>query len=279
MLVDVHSHIYRVDDSIVERMVQRSKEAEVYIINCCHDCSNPYDVDRTINISKRFDNVFSSFGFYYFSGDRFANLKLLVNEDTLRRSIETIEDLAKKEDKVVAIGEVGLNYMKATSEPEQQKQKEILERFVALSDEVDLPLIVHTSGNAVGDAIRILKEKERPAVLHGFQGSLEQAKEAISFGCLIAIWPTITYSKYLQKLVKNLPLDAIAFETDSPTVSPSNAPLGSLAHHVPIPGIASTEPVHITITAKEVAKIKDIALAEVEQVTTESAKELFHLTI
>ena len=128
-------------------------------------------------------------------------------------------------------------------------------------------------------SIRILKGRRTPGILSWVSGNLEQAKEAISFGCLIAIWPTITYSKYLQKLVKNLPLDAIAFETDSPTVSPSNAPLGSLAHHVPIPGIASTEPVHITITAKEVAKIKDIALAEVEQVTTESAKELFHLTI
>lgn len=269
MLVDVHSHIYRAESNMdIERMVRRAREAEVLAINCCHNSSNSFDVEKTIELAKKYDNIFSAFGLYYFGGERLDKLKMRIDDHVLKQSQEVIRKMANNEPKVVAIGEVGLDYGMAKSSHEQEIQRDIFKEFIDLSADVDLPLIVHTSKDAVADAIRMLKEKRRPAIMHGFQGSLEQAKEAISFGCMIAIWPTIIYAKYLQRLVRDLPLDSLAFETDSP-----------LPFHAPIPGMPINEPANISITADKVAQIKGIPLEDVEEITTEGAKRFFRLSI
>jgi TatD DNase family protein len=267
VLIDVHSHIYRMEsDFDMEWSIQRAKDADISIINCCHNSSNPYEVEKTIELAEKHDNVFAALGLYYFGGERLEKLKMSVNEEVVKMAMDTIRSKTQGDQEIVAIGEVGLDYGLAKGSSERETQRKRFEGFVDLSGELDLPLIVHTSSEAVGDAIQILKEKQRPAVLHGFRGTLEQAKDAISRGCLIAIWPTIIYSKYLQKLVSELPLESLAFETDSP-----------LPFHAPVPGVSINEPVNIVLTANKVAEIKGVAVEEVEEVTTRSAEQLFKL--
>ena len=269
MLIDVHSHIagYRVESDLDrERIIQRARDADISIINCCHNSSNPYEVEKTIELVEKYDNVFAAFGLYYFGGERLDRMKMQVNEEVVKRAMDTIRSKTEGDQNIVAIGEVGLDYGMAKGASERETQRKRFDGFVYLSGELDLPLIVHTSSEAVGDAIQILKEKQRPAVLHGFRGTLEQAKDAISRGCLIAIWPTIIYSKYLQKLVSELPLESLAFETDSPS-----------SFHAPFAGVSQSEPVNIVHTANKVAEIKGVAVEEVEEVTTRSAEQLFNI--
>ncbi len=269
MLVDAHCHLQRVEDDLDrERIIKRAEEAEICMITCCHDSSNPFKVKKTLEIAQNHENVFPALGLYYFGGERLKKMDMYVDEEVVERAMNTIRKVAKNDKVIVAIGEVGLDYQLTKNDNEKKTQRELFEKFANLSGELDLPLIVHSSADAVGDVIEVLKKDQRPALLHGFKGSLEEAKEAISLGCLIAIWPKITYSKYLQALVSKLPLECFAFETDSP-----------LSHSAPFPGVSRNEPANIVFTAQKIAEIKKIPLEKVEEVTTQSAAKFFNIPL
>ncbi len=249
-MIDIHAHLTdeRFDD--VEEVVARAKEKGVNEIIC--SAYNLSSAKKAIELSKRFDNVFATVGLHPENVDELEN-------DTL----EQIGQLCKNE-KVVAVGEIGLDYHFVSDN--KDLQKEVFKKQLALSKKLNLPVQIH-SRDAMGDTIEILKETplEKEGLLHCYSGSIESAKELIKLGFSFSFGGVVTFNnaKNVVEVVKSLPIERILLETDCPYLSP-----------VPFRG-KRNEPKNVVYVADMIAKIKGLSLEEVAKITTENAKRIF----
>lgn len=181
-----------------------------------------------------------------------------------RDSIIEIEKLAKN-NKVVAIGEIGLDYYRNYSEA--QNQKDLFIALIKLSKDLSLPLVIH-SRQAEEDTLRILREfAPLKAVVHCFSGNEDFLRKCVDMGFFVSFTCNITYKKAegLRGVVKSAPLERIMLETDAPYLSPE----GSRGKR--------NEPCNVKRAALEVAEIKGITFEEVALATTTNAKNFFGL--
>lgn len=162
---------------------------------------------------------------------------------------------------IVAIGEVGLDFWLAKSEPEREVQKEIFTRFISLALELDLPLNVH-SRSAGRHAIELLIEQgARRVQLHAFDGKAGSARPALKAGYFFSIPPSVVRSRQKQKLVRQLPLSHLLLETDSPVLGPDAE--------------QRNEPANIVWAAEAVAQIKQIPMAQVAAAAWRNSRRLY----
>jgi len=257
MLIDTHAHLYRYSEKQLRSILMRMQEAEVIAISSNHSIKS---IERNLEVCAKTNN-YASLGFYYWAPDWVAKEIELERptEENVDKAIQTIKDSAKSNSKVVAIGEVGMDFAWAENNKQREFQKKMFIKFVELASELDLPLIVHHRG-AEDFVLETVEKYGVKMILHTFRGTMEQALRAIKLGCLIPIKPSILYSKYQQKLARIVPLENMAFETDSP---------GS--HFSPMPGVAN-EPTMIRFTAETVSKIKGVPVETVEDVTTANVR-------
>jgi len=249
MLIDVHAHLDLPQfDSDRGEVIERARREEILVIN---SGMGPEGIEKTISLSKKYDNVFATLG---------------LSPREFRKGVidKTKELIRRYRNEIVGIGEVGLDYYWVRDSSSRGRELENFDEFIELSRELNLPLVVH-SRDAEGDVIDRLKKEDLPVILHSFSGSPEQAEVAVSFGCLISIPVSLVYSKRKQKLVENLPLESMVLETDAPYLSP-------------IPKTRN-EPVNIKLTRDEIAKIKNIDRDIVEDITTKNAKKFFDLKL
>lgn len=186
-----------------------------------------------------------------------------VNENVYAR----LKELSQK-DKVVAIGEIGLDYHYDNSP--REVQKEVFKRQLQLASDMNLPIIIHNR-EAHGDTYEILEkyfDAKNGGVMHSYSGSLEMANRFIDMGLYLSISGPITFknAKKNVELVREIPLEHLFIETDSPYLTP-----------VPYRG-KKNHPAMVQYVAKKIAEIKNISVEEVAEKTKENAKRLFRIS-
>ncbi len=257
-LIDTHAHLddVKYDDDRKE-MVQRAWDSgleSIVTIGCWNGESGFGHVPEIVGANE---NVVCALGVHP------HDAKDVVDN----KPFDEIRTLVKDLDKVVAIGELGLDYHYTNSPIE--KQKEVFIKQIELAKELSLPIIVHTR-DAEDDTIEILKKYEAHevcGVIHCFSGSERLALECLEMGFFISFSGIITFPKAgdLREVAKKVPIERSLVETDCPYLAP-----------VPNRG-KRNEPSFVLETAKTLADIKGLTLDDVARITTVNAKNLFGL--
>ena len=176
--------------------------------------------------------------------------------------LEQIEDLVKNNDKVLAIGEIGLDYHWNKENIDLQKLAFVTQ--IKMANELGKPIVIHTR-EAVMDTVTILKENkvENKGVFHCCPLNRELVKEALQLGFYISFAGPVTFknSKNANEIIQMVPLDKILIETDSPYLSPD-----------PFRG-KRNEPRNVKLVAQKIADVKNISLENIANITFENAKK------
>ena len=246
-LVDAHAHLYAAAfaddlDDVLARAAQRGVQAVLCVSETLAEAQ------RVIELADRHPLIKPCAGLYPTILDRDAATDML---DFIRRH----------RDRLVAIGEVGLDYWKVQETADRELQRDILAQHVALARELDLPLNVH-SRSAGRHAIAWLQEHgARRVLLHAFDGKAATARAGVEAGYYFSIPPSIVRSPQKQKLVRHLPLEHLLLESDSPVLGPDRD--------------TRNEPCNVWLSCQEIAAIKGISVQEVAESTTANARHLF----
>lgn len=173
-----------------------------------------------------------------------------------------------KDEKVVAIGEIGLDYYWDKDKDVQKAQRDAFVMQIEIAKENDLPIIIH-SRDAAEDTMKIVKDTvglNRKGVVHCYSYSLEQAREYIKMGYYIGVGGVVTFknAKTLKKVVEEIPLERILLETDCPYMAPE-----------PHRG-SRNESMYLKYVVDTIAMLKNVTTEEVEEVTFKNACDLFY---
>ena len=248
-LVDTHSHIYydQYEDDL-PKVINDAEDSEIKRIVCVGtDIETSY---KSIEIANKYDNVFCTVGCHPHEASKMKNGYL-----------NTIEDMCKH-DKVIAIGETGLDYFYNHSS--KSIQKKIFIDQIELSNNLNLPIVIHNR-ESDKDLLEILKRFKPKGVIHCFSGNLKMAKEVTNLGLLISFTGIITFKNFNHiDVIEKIDLNNIMVETDSPYLSP-----------IPHRG-KRNEPKHVKIIAEKIAEIKNLPTQKVIKQTTKNAFKLFH---
>ena len=254
MLFDTHAHLDddRFDKDRDETIIQCQRDGVELILNAG---SNIETSVKAIALSKKYEFIYAAVGVH--------------PHDAAEMDEETAGVLAALAGnrKVRAIGEIGLDYHYDLSPRDVQKQRFVEQ--IDLARQLKLPIIVHDR-EAHGDVMDIFKKtriKEVGGVLHSFSGSAEMALECIKLGLYISISGPVTFenARKTVEAVKQVPLDMLLIETDSPYLTP-----------VPYRG-KRNYPGYVRFVAEKIAEIKGISFEEVARQTLENGKRLFRI--
>lgn len=250
MLIDSHCHVLSSEYENPCEIIQNALENDVDKI-----IINGFDVKSSkeaVELANKFDNAYAAIGIGPENIDG-------INE----KDIITIKELAK-EKKVVAIGEIGLDYYWTTENKENQKK--VFKEMLNIAKEFNLPVIVH-SRKSILDTYNLLREYEVKGIMHCFSSSYEMAREFIKIGFLIGVGGIVTFknTKEIKEIVSKINIDDIALETDSPYLSPE-----------PKRGKKNV-PENIIYVAQEIAKIKGLSSEEIINKTGASVMRKFDL--
>ncbi|MFH0840326.1 MAG: TatD family hydrolase [Candidatus Omnitrophota bacterium] len=254
MLIDTHCHLdFKDFDKDRDDVLKRAgAEGVRYIINIG---SSPEGSKRSLELADKYDEVFASLGIHPHDAP-LADEKMIAE---FRRMAQ--------HKKVVAIGEVGLDYYKCESP--KDIQKDAFRRFIRLAVECDLPLVIHNR-DADLDALSILKEEtggKIKGVMHCFSGNPEFLGQCLRMGLFVSFTCNVTFknAKLLRLVLADVPLEKLLLETDAPFLAPQ-AFRGQ-----------RNEPSYLKYLAEEISKVKNIPREKIEEVTTENAIHFFGL--
>jgi len=251
-MIDTHSHINMIEGTPLDEVVHNAIECGVDKIIV--PSAYPKDIDEVMTLIDKYDNVYGMLGVHP------TEVK-----DWTDDLIDKIKEYSKHP-KIVAIGEIGLDYYWDKSF--NDLQKEIFIKQIKLANELALPISIHDR-EAHKDTFDILKEynKNSKIVMHCFSGSVEFARECIKEGWYIALGGVVTFKNAIKmkEVAQDIPLERLLLETDAPYLTP-----------VPYRG-QENQPCYTKFVAQEIAKLRDITFEEVDKLTTANAKEVFGL--
>ena len=246
-IFDTHSHYDDIKfDEVRDELLSSLESRNVgKVITCGVDMPSSL---RSKRLAEKYDYI------YFAAGIHPENMDEACDTDF-------IKDLSEHE-KCVAVGEIGLDYYFDPSSAEKQKQ--VFEKQLILSKELNLPVIVHDR-DAHADTLELLKKHRPKGVVHCFSGSPETAKEIVSLGMYIGIGGVITFknAKRLPEVAKELPLDRLLLETDCPYLAP-----------VPYRGKRNNS-LYIKFSAEKIAELRGVSASEIISATAENARRFY----
>ena len=253
-IFDTHAHLIEEDfDDDLDEVILRARSADVnHILNVSYDGESSV---KGVDLANKEEGIYTSIGIHPHWAEE-------LNDEVL----EDLFLLAKNE-KVLAIGEIGLDYYKSTSSREIQ-QKAFLAQ-IELANSLDLPVLIHDR-DAHGDLFELIKNNrpKRGGILHCFSGSLELAQEGIKLGFYISFAGPLTFknSRRLPEIAVKIPLEKIVIETDSPYLAPE-----------PLRG-KRNEPAYVVYVLEKLAELRQKNNMEMAEITFMNAKDILGLS-
>lgn len=247
MYIDTHCHLSIEDYNDIDKVIEENKDAlvEKIVVSGCSRES----IEEVMDLKDKYDMVYVTIGYH----PEYA--------DTITKSdLDYLKSLLG-EKKIIGIGEIGLDYH--YTKENKDKQIWLFEEQLKIADAFNLPVVIH-SRDATMDTINILKKYKAKGIIHCFSGSLETANIYISMGFLLGIGGVVTFkNSKLKDVVKEVPLESIVLETDSPYLTP-----------VPFRGKINSSK-YLEYIAMFIADIKNISVEELAEITNKNASSLF----
>ncbi|UCE57624.1 MAG: TatD family hydrolase [Candidatus Bathyarchaeota archaeon] len=254
MLVDTHAHLqWGSFDKDRKGVINRARKVDVKcIVNIGFDIKGSIEA---IELAERHKGLYATVGIHPHNASQF-NENIL---DKLRKLSEN--------PKVIAIGEIGLDYYRNLSS--RKAQKEAFEAQLLLAKELDLPVVIHDR-EAHKDTLETLSKFKRKirGIMHCFSGSKEMAEQCAKSGFYISFAGPVTFpnARKLHEIAKKIEVDKILLETDSPWLAPQDM-RGE-----------RNEPAFLIFITKKIAELRRISMSELAEATTENAKNAFQLS-
>jgi TatD DNase family protein len=251
MFIDTHCHLnYSPLFEKAEEIISRAQESEVrYIICVATDIETTY---KAINLAEKFPNVYATAGIHPHD----------VNFIKEGWQNETAKILKHK--KVLAIGEIGLDYYKHITS--KDKQVKVFTEQVQMARSLKIPMVIHNRRADTGIRQILVSNNYYNGVLHCFSSNADFAEEMVELGLNISFTGNVTYgSKKTERTVKIIPLEKIMLETDAPFLSPAGKK------------DEINEPANISLIAKKIAELKSCSVNKVAKVTSENAIKFFKI--
>ncbi len=283
MIIDTHAHLnFSAYNKDLDEVIKRALAQDIWMINV----GSKYETSKkAVEIAEKYKGVYAAIGLHpIYSATEFVKVKTDPEEGSFNVKEESFDKdkyikLARphryakrcgraESDKVVAIGEIGLDYYykpKTKSKLEQfkQKQKQVFIKQLEMAEELNLPVILHCR-MAHKDLIEILKDYSLKGVVHCFTGNWQEAKQYLDLGFYIGL-NGIMYKMDLEEVIKKTPLEKILVETDCPYLTPPKAES------------SRNEPVFIKYIIDKIARIRNIDSQKIAEITFSNAKSLFKI--
>ncbi len=256
MLFDTHVHLndeqYNEDVNEVIERAQREGVSHMVVVGF-----DRKTIEKAMHLVENYDFLYAAIGWHPVDAI-----------DMKEEDLNWIEELSSHP-KVVALGEMGLDYHWDKSPHEIQK--EVFRKQIRLAKRVKLPIVIHNR-EATQDIVDILREEnaqEVGGIMHCFSGSAETAKECVEMNFYISLGGPVTFknAKKPKEVAKEIPLDRLLIETDCPYLAPH-----------PYRG-KRNEPAFVKLVAEQIAEIKEISLEQVASKTMDNAKKLFRISV
>lgn len=248
MFIDTHCHIFNEYYNNIDEIIEECKINNVnrIIVSGCDMKSNR----EVLELVNKYDIVYGTLGFHPTELGSFDDSDFEWLENNINNK------------KIVAVGEIGLDYH--YDDTDKEKQLMVFKRQLDIAEKYNKPIVVH-SRDAIGDTYDLLKKYKLKGTIHCFSGSVEMARLFTELGYKLGIGGIITYknAKTIKEVLKDTDLSYILLETDSPYLAPT-----------PYRG-ETNKPSYIPVIADEVASLKNTTIVEIARVTTMNAEAIF----
>ena len=247
MMIDTHCHIYDSEMENAEEIIIDAAENDIHMIL---NGTDPKSNREVLELASKHDNVHAALGYFHTFADDVTDEDITLLHHQLENS------------NVVAVGEIGLDYYH--TKENRDAQINLFEKMLELAEKHDLPVIVH-SRKSMQDTFDILKGHEVAGSMHAYNGSAEMAREFVKLGFYIGVGATITHknNRKTRKTVREIGIDGILLETDSPYMPPEEKR-----------GEMNT-PLNLEFITGKLAEELDIGVDDVVEITAKNAKRLF----
>ena len=249
---DTHAHYndekFEEDRNIIIREIKENNIKYVTVVG--------YNIEssiKAIEIANKYDNIYATVG-------------ISPNDLDSQIDLEKIESLAQDK-KVVAIGEIGLDYY--WNKENKDLQKDIFVKQIEIANKMDLPISIHTR-EAVYDTLEVLKNRikvKNSGIFHCCPLNIELIKEAVKLGFYISFSGNVTFknSKNANKCIEAVPIDKLLIETDSPYMTPE-----------PYRGKRNNS-IYVKLVAQKIAEVRNMELEDIAKITLENAKRVYKM--
>jgi len=230
MLVDAHAHIDVKDfDNDREEVLEK---CNIVVVNAGVDLESNL---KSLELEKKYSNVIAAVGFH---------------PEFIKDKINEVDKCLQLTREVRIISEIGLDYFWIKEEELRRKQKEVLSEFLEIAEKERKATLIHVRGG-FSDLISMLTSYKVKFAIHGFEGSIKSANKVIDLGGLISIPPILIRDKNRQEVVKNVDIQYLLTETDSPFMGPER--------------MKRNEPCNVKLTIEKIAELKGMEKEEVEE--------------